>query len=148
MVICMMSKKWQLLQIDRLDNRLFITSRMLSQCVSLAGVKHVLKLDWRPKPASFFGDENEMSQFSYRGEIAFKLWPFFTAIFVKNKIPFSHLDRFFLPRPYGWHSLETLVWIFHVRSLWSVSVLILILFLHEHPSSPRVGLLFHFFDVV
>lgn len=53
--------------------RLFITSLMSSQCVSFAGVKHVLKIDRRPKPANFFGDKNEMSQFSYRGEKAFKL---------------------------------------------------------------------------
>lgn len=57
-----------------LDSRLFITSPMSSQCVSFAGVKLVLKIDRRPKPASFLGDENEMSQFSYRGEKGFKLW--------------------------------------------------------------------------
>ena len=108
-----------------LDNRLLVTLLMLSRRVSFVGVKYVLKIGRRSKPASLFGDKNEMSQFSYWGKIASKLWPLFTGIFIKIVMPFfSHLDHFYLlPLP-GLHSLKYLVWIFYVLPLWSVPILI------------------------
>ena len=99
-----------------LVNRLFVTLLMLSRRVSFVGVKYVLKIGRRSKPASLFGDENEMSQFSYWGKIAPKLGPFFTwGIFIKKCDAFLLLSRSFL---------KYLVWIFHVLALWSVSILI------------------------
>ena len=108
-----------------LDNRLLVTLLMLSRRVSFVGVKYVLKIGRRSKPASLFGDKNEMSQFSYWGKIAPKLWPLFTGIFINIvMLFFSYLDHYYLlPLP-GLHSLKYLVWIFYVLPLWSVPILI------------------------
>ena len=133
------------------DNPLLVTLLMLSRRVSFVGVKYVLKIGRRSKPASLFGDKNEMSQFSYWGKIASKLWPLFTGIFIKiMMLFFSHLDHYYLLRlPGGLHSLKYLVWISHVLPLWSVPILIWINpNLITTPPPTLFGSLLHFFVVL